>query len=356
MTLIAINTMSEPGIVPLERLIDCVRRGLHLDRSVPVSINEVNKHSNINYVFRVELSQKRSLYLKVVPEWPKRLSARLPRERVFSEAEGLRRFRAVAGNTVKIPAVLFVDEQEMALAMEDVGGGRQVLFDILPDNFQLLTEQAERIGNALGSVHAATHNGVPLRPAPEEAVIRTVIFDGLLAPGARQLFPDTWNSLNVEMQAHRECLIHADLWSKNLLVRSRTPVALVDFEGVCCGDPAFDLATLSAVSLISAFEKPARLSEALNFIFRLWSAWVTTCGSNTWPREVLPRMLRSTACFLASRVCGPFAYELAEDARQRIVQLARILADEAMEDFEAFSSHVYKASGLSPLSTEITNS
>ena len=65
--------------------------------------------------------------------------------------------------------------------------------------------------------------------------MRKIIFDGLLAPGARAVFPETWDAMSAEMQAHRECLIHGALWSKHLLVRDGTPVAIVDFEGVCLG-------------------------------------------------------------------------------------------------------------------------
>jgi aminoglycoside phosphotransferase (APT) family kinase protein len=327
-----------------ERLVEAVRRGLGLGAAAPVELREVSEFSNINYVYRVEAAG-RGLYLKVVPERPKRLPVRLPRERVFSEAEGLRRFRALASGAVVIPEVFFVDEREMALAMSDVGEGRQVLFSLLPGQFALLAEQAEALGRALGLVHGGTRGAGTPRPALEEAVIRKIVFDGLLAPGARQVFPELWDEVSAEMRAHDQCLIHADLWSKNLLVRAGEPVAVVDFEGVCYGDPAFDLGTLLAVALVPALDVPALVPDALAFASRLFDAWAAACGSASWPGEVRPRAFRATATFLAARGFGPFAYDLSEDGRRRISGLARTLAAEPPSDTAGFNETVERHAG-----------
>jgi aminoglycoside phosphotransferase (APT) family kinase protein len=327
-----------------ERLADAVRRGLGLGAAEPVGLREVGEFSNINYVYRVEAAG-RTLYLKAVPERPRRVPVRLPRERVFSEAEGLRRFRALAAGAVVIPEVLFVDEQEMALGMSDVGEGRRVLFSLLPEQFALLAEQAEALGRALGLVHGGTRGAGTPRPPAEEAMIRGVVFQGLLAPGALQVFPELWDEVSAEMRAHDECLIHADLWSKNLLVRQGEPVALVDFEGVCYGDPAFDLGTLLAVALVPALDVPALVPDALAFASRLFGAWAAACGSATWPGEVRPRAFRAASTFLAARGFGPFAYDLSEDGRRRVGALARALAAEPPSDAAGFNETVARHAG-----------
>jgi aminoglycoside phosphotransferase (APT) family kinase protein len=327
-----------------ERVADAVRRGLGLGVAEPVGLREVGEFSNINYVYRVEVGG-RSLYLKVVPERPKRLPVRLPRERVFGEAEGLRRFGALAAGAVVVPEVLFVDEQEMALGMSDVGEGRHVLFSLLPGRFDLLAEQAGALGRALGAVHGGTRGAGTPRPAQEELIIRKIVFDGLLAPGARQVFPELWDGVSAEMQAHGQCLIHADLWSKNLLVSRGEPVAVVDFEGVCYGDPAFDLGTLLAVALVPALDAPALVPEALAFASRLFDEWAAACGSEQWPAEVRPRAFRAAATFLASRGFGPFAYELSGEGRRRIAGLARSLAAEPPSDMAAFGETVAQHAG-----------
>lgn len=335
------NSLNDVDAPSPERLVDVVRRGLQLSATARISLSEVGEFSNINYVYRVE-TPDRSLYLKVVPERPRRFPARVPRERVFSEAEGLRRFRDLAAGLVVIPEVLFVDDQEMALAMSDVGAGRQVLFSVLAEQFELLGEQSEALGRALGAIHGGTRGAGTPRPPMEEAIIRKIIFDGLLGPGAQQVFPDLWDAVNLEMQAHKQCLIHADLWSKNLLVLGGEPVALVDFEGVCYGDPAFDLGTLIAAALVPALDRPALLSSALAFSAELLHFWAAACGSKDWPAEVLPRTFRAIAVFLAARGFGPFAYALSEAGRQRIAALARSLAAEPPGVLEDFRSQVIR--------------
>jgi tRNA A-37 threonylcarbamoyl transferase component Bud32 len=318
------------GAPSVGALADCVRRGLGLAASEPVNLTEVTELTNINYVYRVEIFG-RSLYLKVVPARPKRFITNLPRERVFSEAEGLRRFRKFAGNRVIIPDVLFVDESEMALAMSDVSIGRQVLFSKILNSFELLTEQAEALGSALGAVHAGTRGTGSPRPAQEEIAVRQVIFEGLLSPGPRAVFPDMWPELKAEMENHTECLVHADLWSKNLLVGRGRRIAIVDFEGVFFGDPAFDLATLIAVALLAALENLKLIPQALTFISGLLGSWTLSCGSANWATEVAPRGFRATACFLAARSAGPFPYALSDDARQRVNRLATSLAASSLD-------------------------
>lgn len=322
-----------------ERLQAMVRRGLDLSETVPISMREVGAWANINYVYRVEIPGRR-FYLKVVPERPKRFPIRLPRERVFSEAEGLRRFHNLAGNEIVIPELLFIDGEEMAFAMTDVGEGREVLLTILSERFELLSEQAGVLGRALGTVHCGTRGGGTPRPAQEELIIRRVIFDGLLAPGAQKAFPELWDEVRAGMEEHKECLIHGDLWSKNLLVRSGEPVAVVDFEGVCYGDPAFDLGTLIAVAVVPGVEQPALMREAIAFTSTLLQAWTSTCGSEDWAGEVVPRAFRATATFLAARGFGPFPYPMTAAARKRIGELARSLAADPPSDVEAFRDRV----------------
>lgn len=290
-----------------------------------VVVEEVSELSNINYVFRAEVPGRR-LYIKVVPETPKRLAVPLPRERVFSEAAALHRFRALAGGELAIPEVLFVDRELFALGMSDVGAGREVLFHLLPEGLDLLAAAASSLGRALGRVHGGSRGEAPLRPAAEEAIIRRVIFDGLMAPGARLAFPELAAGLLAEMQAERCCLVHADLWSKNLLVGPGLPLAVVDFEGAFLGDPAFDLGTLLAVALIPALAEPSRGPLALDFAARLLAAWGESCGDGAWPAAVLPRTFRATATFLAARGFGPFAYDLAAPVRERLGRLASSLA------------------------------
>lgn len=321
-------------------LAELVRHALGLSGTAEVVVTAEDTHSNINHVFRAVVTgtggSGRSLYLKAVPARPKRLPVGLPRERVVSEAEAIRRFRRWAGDAVVVPEVIFVDRADFVLAMSDVGGGRRVLLDLLPDRYGLLAEQAERLGRALAGVHGGSRGMPPLRPAAEEAVIKAVIFDGLLAPGARAVFPELWDEIGGELRRAGGGLVHADLWGKNLLVGAGLPLAVVDFEGAFFGDPAFDLGTLLAVGLLPAFQRPAVLPQAVGFTERLLGTYVDRAGDRSWARRACRRSLRAAAVFLACRGFGPFPYPLAEPARRRLEAFAAELARRPPATVDAF--------------------
>jgi tRNA A-37 threonylcarbamoyl transferase component Bud32 len=325
-----------------EQLAAVVRRRFGLSETHPVLFDEVGEFSNINYVYRVDVPGRRTFYLKVVPAKPKKLPVALPRDRVLSEAEGMRRFRAYAGKTIVIPEVLFVDAEISAVAMSDVGEARSVLYSVIGAHYELLVEQASNLGTGLGSVHAGTANARSPRPAEEETIIRNVIFNGLLGPGAKNVMPELWPELASEMQKRRECLIHGDLWSKNLLVSKGRSVAIVDFEGICMGDPAFDLGTLIAVALLPALEAPRRIGDALDFTHALLDAWGNATRFTFRRQDVEPRAYRAVSVFLAARGFGPFAYPMADDARERLSGLARSLASDPPLHWKAFAERVIR--------------
>jgi aminoglycoside phosphotransferase (APT) family kinase protein len=331
------------------RLAELVRSTLGLRASTPVEVRADGEHSNINHVYRVRYGAGRSLYLKVVPARPRKLPVTLPRERFLSEAEAIRRFGRLAGGAVVVPEVLFVDRDCCALGMSDVGGGRRVLLDLLPGRYSLLAEQAEPLGRALAAVHAGSRGMRPLRPAAEAAAIEAVIFDGLLAPGARAVFPESWEEIHGELRSGRRVLVHADLWGKNLLVAPGRPVAVVDFEGAMLGDPAFDLGTLLAVAVLPAFERPAVLPQAAGFVHRLLATYVAAAGAAAGDeaRASCRRGCRAAAVFLAARGFGPFAYPLADRARERLAELTARLARRPPESTEAFVKQaILHAGGL----------
>lgn len=326
-----------------------MRSALGLRAAAPVELRADGEHSNINHVYRVRYGAGRSLYLKVVPARPRRLPVALPRERFLSEAEAIRRFGRLAGGAVVVPELLFVDRGSFALAMSDVGGGRRVLLDLLPGRYALLAEQAEPLGRALAAVHAGSRGMKPLRPAAEAAAIEAVIFDGLLAPGARAVFPERWEEIRGELRSDRRVLVHADLWGKNLLVAPGRRMAVVDFEGAMLGDPAFDLGTLLAVALVPAFERPAVLAQAAGFVHRLLATYVAVAGAGAADeaQATCRRACRAAAVFLAARGFGPFAYPLPDRARERLAELAARLARRPPQSTEALVKQaILHAGGL----------
>lgn len=303
-----------------------VRSGLSLDNETSVEVSEVTRWTNLNRVF-VARAGSASLYLKLATERPKQIDLPLPRERIFFEAAATARFHALSGDSVLIPEVRFVDRQNYLIALSDVGQGRQVLLEIIDRQYPLLVAQAMPLGTALGRIHRASRGMAPFRPDAFEQMLRTVIVDHLLAPGARALFPQHWPAIAEGLRAPGECLIHGDLWGKNLLVGANLPPAIVDFEGASIGDPAFDLGTLLAVALIPALEQPTLIGACLHFTETLISAYREVARQSAedgveWLAPAFERAFLYTGTFLAARGFGPFPYPMADAARERLAGLA----------------------------------
>lgn len=331
-----------------------VRRGLKLPDTADISVAEVTRWTNLNYVFLITADGDSS-YLKVVAETPKLLKINLPRERIFFEAEAIRRFRAVCGPTVSVPEVLFVDREAYALGMSDVGQGRRVLLEVIDEQYSLLVMQAVPLGSALGRVHSRSRGNTPFRPQQFERMLHTVIVDGLLAPGAKALFEDQWPGIAAQLGSNRECLIHGDLWAKNLLVSDRAVPAIVDFEGASIGDPALDVATLLAVAVIPVMEQPALLESCIEFTEALVGAYRTAAKENLWARDslwpstVCARAYLYVGTLLAARGFGPFRYPLSDPARDRLGRLARSLSVQPAADLKQYCERLQEYSTVAEL-------
>ena len=318
--------------VALERII---RRHLRLQPADCVELEEVGEYSNLNYVYKARLAG-RCIYLKVVPERPKSLPMSLPRERVFAEAEAIRQFGRHAGGEAMIPDVLFVDEEEFVLGMTDVGAGREVLLSILKKDYSLFAAQAGALGRTLRSVHRGTRGIQEFRPLAQDRLLRAVVFQGLIAPGAKAIFPDLADNVIGEMNVRRECLVHADLWGKNILIGEGVPPAIVDFEGAFIGDPAFDVATLLAVALLPAIEDRRLNGSCIDFS----SEFIGQYAGDESADDAVARAFFYTGAMIAARGFGPFAYPMHGEVRERVAQLARSLTERPPASMSEYSARI----------------
>jgi tRNA A-37 threonylcarbamoyl transferase component Bud32 len=322
-------------------LAQVVRKGLKLPATADISVREVTHLANLNYVFHVTANGASS-YLKVVTETPKMLKIKLPRERILFEAMAIEKFRGLCDGTVCVPHVLFVDKEAFALGMTDVGRDRRPLMEVIDEQYSMLGAHAVALGSALGRVHARSKGHAPLRPEQFERMLQTVIVDWLLAPGAKALFADHWPGVAAQLGAHHECLVHGDLWAKNLLVNAHEPPGIVDFEGASIGDPAFDVATLLAVAVIPALKQPALLASCVGFTQSFIEAYGSAARQNleandhSWPATVGARAYLYAGTLLAARGFGPFAYPMSDAARDGLARLARSLTVQPPSDLEQY--------------------
>ncbi len=328
-------------------LAEVARKGLKLPATADISVREVTHLANLNYVFHVT-ADGASSYLKVVTESPKLLKIKLPRERIFFEAAAIDKFRGLCGPTVAVPEVLFVDKEAFALGMSDVGRDRRPLLEVIDEQYSMLGAHAAALGAALGRVHSRSRGHAPLRPPQFESMLQTVIVDWLLAPGAKALFADHWPRVAAQLNAHHECLVHGDLWAKNLLVDEHGIPGIVDFEGASIGDPAFDVATLLAVAAIPALKQPALLESCVAFTRTMIDAYGAAArenlgaNENLWPETVCARAYLYVGTLLAARAFGPFLYKMADPARERLARLARSLTVQSPAILEQYVERLHE--------------
>jgi hypothetical protein len=336
------------------QLAEVARKGLGLLDTTDISVGEVTGLGNMNHVFRV-VADGHCSYLKAVTGRPKLLPVDLPRERIFFEAEAIGRFRAVCGPTVQVPEVLYLDRQAYALGMSDVGAGKRPLLEVIDEQYGLLVTHAPALGSALGHVHARSRGAAPFRPQHFERLLQMVIVEKLLAPGARALFEPQWPAIAAQMQGNNECLVHGDLWAKNLLVGVDAPPAIVDFEGAAIGDPAFDVATLLAVGVIPALKNPRLLDACVEYALVLVDAYRTAARQDlwtrdrTWPAAVCTRAFLYVGTLLAARGFGPFAYPMPEAAALRLARLARSLSVQPAADLMQYAERLVEHIGVTAL-------
>jgi len=316
-------------------LAQVVRNGLRLSPATDVAVSEVTRWTNLNYVFRATVDGS-SIYLKAVAASPKHLPITLPKERIVYEARAIGLFRGLCGPTVLMPEVLFVDHENFVLGMTDVGEGRDVLLEVIDDRYPMLVEQAVPLGYAMGKIHGGSRGSPSFRPYDQDCMLRSIIFEGLLAPGAKALFPERWPDITKQMNDHRECFVHSDLWGKNLLVSEDAVPSIVDFEGASIGDPALDVATLLAVGLIPALQEPSLNAPCVEFSRRLIDAYRDATGDRDWSAAVCARAYLYAGTCLAARGFGPFAYDMPKEGRERPASCARTLSADPPRDLDAY--------------------
>jgi hypothetical protein len=165
------------------------------------------------------------------------------------------------------------------------------------------------------------------RPPQQDQLLRAIVFQGLLGQGAKAAFPDLAERVLADMSSRRECLVHADLWGKNILIGEGVAPAIVDFEGAFIGDPAIDLATLLAVSLLPALENTGLIAAcrdfATDFLFNYRKAYKPSAPAG----QIVARAFYYVGTFIAARAFGPFAYPMKPETLARIGALARNLTE-----------------------------
>ena len=304
-----------------DEIADAVRAALGLGSACRLDVTEITRHTNVNYVFHVT-GDDVSVFVKCATSKLKAFDLIGPRSRVAREAVRAEQFRRACGHLLEIPRVVFLDEARFMVGVESAGDGREVLLDALSADYPSWMRDGEVWGTALGTLARETR--VRGSVAPEDLPLSQAIWLRFMASGAARLFAEAVDGLLRPVAERIECLIHTDLWGKNILVgRDRRP-AVIDFENAGIGDPAVDVSSLLATLLIPVLGDPSADRDRYgSFVEQFADAYVAAAGDASWSREVLVRSYHLVSANLALRAVGISPYPMSDRAREITVLTAQ---------------------------------
>lgn len=215
---------------------------------------------------------------------------------------------------LRTPLLRLFEPSEMVLGMEWLGDASGAV----PPTFkgELLAGRVDlTVAEVVGAGMAALHRIAPPHPLTGEGP--RALFDALrLDPyyrtcaGRLPALASAFGELVVDtMDASPHRLVHGDFNPKNVLVGQ--DVALIDWEVVHCGDPAFDLGMMSAHLALKSLRGLGG-AERRRFGAALTALW----GAYDGPAPV-DRALRHTGAIMLARLHGKSPVEYLTDPSWR---------------------------------------
>jgi tRNA A-37 threonylcarbamoyl transferase component Bud32 len=296
-----------------------------------LGFDEIVAHSNFNYLFRCRFGST-DFYLKISMDSPKEMMEVLPKERIIGEARAMRFYAECSSGRIDIPTVIGVDKESCCLLMTDVGCERRNLADIVRDDYGLYMSSIGEMARCIGRCHSLSRYSALCRDLQHVEALRAFAYRALIRNGISALVGARADEALRRMQESRDCLIHSDLWAKNMLVGDDGRMALLDFEGAMRGDPTFDLATMLAVATIPAFQAIAEPDLCEAACSRILESYFGAIDDAEWVNGIVARLSQTLAVLLAARVAGPFPYAMPALGKEMLASLAVSLVDRPVSD------------------------
>lgn len=286
----------------------------------------VVENSNFNYLYRFTHDEY-SYYLKIILPHSKVQEAKLPADRLLGEARGITLFNlANEGHGVaEAPRLIKVLTEVNALILSDISDLRHNLANIGARNIHFFYNNIPDLAESVARFHKQTSEYDNHQDFGYEDELRTFIFERLIFPGIKKVCTTgtekVLESILEPMKNNRECLVHHDLWAKNIFFSKVKHVALIDFEGCIGGDPAFDLATIFAMTVFPVYLSGMPSDDWQIMVRDIMSRYSVTLNDVTWFSKIESRLVSYVAVLLACRLEGPFSYSMPQQVRKHITAI-----------------------------------
>jgi 5-methylthioribose kinase len=204
--------------------------------------HQITKHTNVNFVFRLETDSKRYpvIYIKqpypfvrIKPNFP------APIDRIFYEFKALKYLIKLWKD--RIPEVVYFDKENNTLTLNNVAENAKLLVrEVNKGNLHL--ECGTDLGRLMGKLHSSTYKSNTFEVRGPKANQKHIdfILDFRLR-GAREICPVKTQELFKESNNASRSLVFGDWPHKNLFITNDGKLKIVDFENVMSFDPAYDI-------------------------------------------------------------------------------------------------------------------
>jgi len=228
-------------------------------------IEEVTKHTNVNYVFKITLGNGAKIFIKQAFPYVKVApTMEAPLNRQFFENLSLKWMHNLSN--LIIPKIIEYDKKNDILVLNEAGKDALVLSDqITKGHWEL--QIIPSIAKFCAELHSKTFETKEMiRPEKENKEHINFIINFRLK-GAREVDKEATQKLFNESLKTKSSLIYGDFASKNILIQGKD-FYLVDFENVCRFDPSFDIGYLLAHWFIEIENK-----EDFNFLMQIYDSF-----------------------------------------------------------------------------------
>lgn len=262
-----------------------------------VQLSSSSSSSVENSLFRVQ-TENGNFVVKVFKEslvksYPSALA------RFSCERAAIRYLDLLLDERVTAPIVFF-DESEKVICMPDFGVTNRLDQLLISGGVDLSV--FKKLGVLLADIHRKSRGNKALE----------VLF-------SNDLYHE-WKMNGKEcLKKNKITFVHNDLSLENIFVLGREKIFLLDFEGVCYGDPAQDAGFFLAHLFLDYYHKPERKTKKVILLF--WRSYLHSLCFNEeqlLEKNVISHILFSLGKLLSSKGCS-----LNELERLRIKEIAQ---------------------------------